>query len=139
MTNRRRMPTDDRHRCWPRTVLLLERRRAIRFEPRRGFAPSPRYICLRCGVTARSPKMLCAPEPIDQCSLCCGYRQACQGDKAPSAVSRVLPWGPWSPINTGFNTNPTAHSLTSRDHPTALESDQGTIQEGRGYPRTPPQ
>jgi hypothetical protein len=112
---RRRMPTDDRHRCWPRTVLLLERRRAIRFEPRRGFALSPRYICLRCGVTARSPKMLCAPEPIDQCSLCCGYRQACQGDKAPSAVSRVLPWGPCSPWPGSM---------------------LGTIPEGRGYPDT---
>jgi hypothetical protein len=51
----------DGHR-WPqpRVLLPLVERRAFFVDTRRGFAPSPRYVCIECGLEARSPKMLAA-------------------------------------------------------------------------------
>lgn len=60
---RRRMPSDDRHRCQPRELTVLFDRRSFRADTRT-FAIPQRYKCRQCGLTASRPSLLCAPEVI---------------------------------------------------------------------------
>lgn len=70
MTNtvdRRRVSAilDGHHWPQPRALLPLVERRAFRADTRRGFVPAPRYVCVECGLEARSPDILCCPVPMD--------------------------------------------------------------------------
>ena len=60
---RRGLPHDGRHHCQQRALLLLVERRAFRADTRRGFAPTPRWVCTQCGVTSDRPDLLCEPSP----------------------------------------------------------------------------
>lgn len=68
MTRRRITASLNGHH-WPqpRALLPLVERRAFRADTRRGFgfAPSPRWVCTRCGMESFQPGELCVPQPIE--------------------------------------------------------------------------